>query len=75
MDSKHIEQTFSEVSKTTGWAVDKRISLAVTNIYLGRGQKFDARLHTEAVNVIKKMKDGHLHCDPIYSMLQLLLWC
>ncbi|ANU15047.1 DUF4003 family protein [Planococcus halocryophilus] len=54
MDSKHIEQTFSEVSKTTGWAVDKRISLAVTNIYLGRGQKFDARLHTEAVNVIKK---------------------
>lgn len=54
MDSKRIEQTFSEVSKTTGWAVDKRISLTVTNIYLGRGQKFDAVLHEEAVNTIKK---------------------
>ncbi|EGA88600.1 hypothetical protein GPDM_14071 [Planococcus donghaensis MPA1U2] len=54
MDSKRIEQTFSEVSKTTGWAVDKRISLAVTNIYLGRGQKFDAGLHEGAVNIIKK---------------------
>ncbi|ANU24373.1 DUF4003 family protein [Planococcus donghaensis] len=54
MDRKHIKQTFSEVSKTTGWAVDKRISLAVTNIYLGRGRNFDAGLHEEAVNIIKK---------------------
>ncbi len=54
VDSKHIEQTFSEVSKTTGWAVDKRISLAVTNIYLARGKNFDATAHNEAVQVIKK---------------------
>lgn len=54
MDIKRIEQTFSEVSKTTGWAVDKRIALAITNIYLSRDQVFDAKRHEAAVEVIKK---------------------
>ncbi|AIY04324.1 hypothetical protein Plano_0359 [Planococcus sp. PAMC 21323] len=54
MDVKHIEQTFSEVSKTTGWAVDKQIALAVTNIYLARGKQFDAGAHEKAVDIIKK---------------------
>lgn len=54
MDIKYIEKTFLEVSKTVGWAVDKRIALAVTNIYLSRGQDFDAKTHEAAVSVIKK---------------------
>lgn len=54
MDVKHIEQTFSEVSKTTGWAVDKQTALAVTNIYLARGKQFDADAHEKAVDIIKK---------------------
>ena len=54
MDIKRIEQTFSEVSKTVGWTVDKRIALAVTNIYLSRSQTFDAKAHCEAVEIIKK---------------------
>ncbi|ALS79799.1 DUF4003 family protein [Planococcus kocurii] len=54
MDIKRIEQTFSDVSKTTGWAVDKRIALAVTNIYLSQDQAFDAEKHEAAVEVIKK---------------------
>lgn len=54
MDMKRIEQTFSEVSKTTGWAVDKRIAIAVTNIYLSRNRAFDAQTHEAAVAVIKK---------------------
>lgn len=54
MDIKRIEQTFSEVSKTAGWAVDKRIALAVANIYLSRDQAFDAKTHEAAVETIKK---------------------
>lgn len=54
MEIKRIEETFSEVSKTVGWAVDKRIALAVTNIYLSRGKDFDAKVHEAAVGVIKK---------------------
>lgn len=54
MDMKRIEQTFSEVSKTTGWAVDKRIAIAVTNIYLSRNRAFDVQTHEAAVAVIKK---------------------
>lgn len=54
MDIKRIEQTFSNVSKTTGWAVDKRIALAVTNIYLSQDQAFDVKKHEAAVEVIKK---------------------
>lgn len=57
MDSKRYEQTFSEVSKTAGWAVDKRISLAVTNIYVASGQSFNATTHKEAVETIQK-KEG-----------------
>lgn len=54
MDIKRIEQTFSEISKTMGWTVDKRIALAVTNIYLSRNQIFDAEAHKSAVEIIKK---------------------
>ncbi|WP_142827324.1 DUF4003 family protein [Planococcus soli] len=54
MDIEQIEQTFSEVSKITGWAVDKRIALAVANIYLSRNQAFDSKAHEAAVEVIKK---------------------
>ncbi|WP_251047535.1 DUF4003 family protein [Planococcus sp. ISL-110] len=54
MDIKRIEQAFSEVSKTTGEDVDKRIALAVTNIYLSRDQAFDAEMHERAVGIIKK---------------------
>lgn len=54
MDIKLIEQTFSEVSKTAGWTVDKRIALAVTNIYLSRKLPFDANVHEGAVETIKK---------------------
>ena len=54
MDIERIEQTFSEVSKTAGWTVDKRIALAVANIYLSRGQAFDAKAHEAAVEVIKR---------------------
>lgn len=54
MEIKRIEQAFSEVSKTTGWSVDKRIALAVTNIYLSRNQNFNAKAHESAVEIIKK---------------------
>ena len=54
MDIKRIEQTFSEVSKITGWAVDKRIALAVTNVYLSRNRIFDGNAHEAAVEIIKK---------------------
>lgn len=54
MDIKRIEQTFSEVSKITGWAVDKRIALAVTNVYLSRDRNFDGQAHEAAVEIIKK---------------------
>lgn len=54
MNINRIEQTFSEVSKITGWAVDKRIALAVTNVYLARDQNFEAKAHEAAVEVIKK---------------------
>lgn len=54
MDIKRIEQTFSDVSKTAGWAVDKRIALAVTNLYLSHDQTFNAEAHEAAVEIIKK---------------------
>lgn len=54
MDIKLIEETFDEISKVLGWSVDKRIALAVTNIYLVQNRKFDAAAHQEAAKIIKK---------------------
>ncbi|ANU08929.1 hypothetical protein A1A1_10331 [Planococcus antarcticus DSM 14505] len=68
MDIKHIEQTFSEVSKTTGWAVDKRIALAVTNIYLSRGQGYDEKNMRQQLIPSKRMRDGLRLCVPICFM-------
>ncbi|WKA55252.1 DUF4003 family protein [Planococcus shixiaomingii] len=54
MNIELIEKTYQEVAKSLGWAVDKRISLAVTNFYLTRNQSFPAAEHEETSKVIKK---------------------
>ena len=67
METKKIEETYGQVSKSLGWAVDKQVSLAVTMMYLSRGREFDADAHLGVSQLIKK-KEGftsplraHLH--------------
>lgn len=67
METKKIEETYGQVSKSLGWAADKQVSLAVTMMYLSRGREFDAASHLEVSRLIKK-KEGftsplraHLH--------------
>ncbi|MFK8795230.1 DUF4003 family protein [Planococcus plakortidis] len=67
METTKIEETYGQVSKALGWAVDKQVSLAVTMIYLSRGREFDVDAHNEVSRLIKK-KEGftsplraHLH--------------
>ncbi|MDN7246621.1 DUF4003 family protein [Planococcus shenhongbingii] len=57
MDIKVIEQTYKEVAKTLGWAVDKRVALVITTFYLTQGSGFRKKEHEEAAEVIKK-KEG-----------------
>jgi len=54
MEIKVFEETFKEVSKTLGWSVDKRISLAVTNFYLTQDAGFRKKEHEKAAEIIKK---------------------
>jgi hypothetical protein len=67
MDIKRIVKMYEEVAKSLGWAVDKRISLAVANLYLTQGQSFPAAAHEEASKAIKKNEgwfsplQSHMH--------------
>ncbi|MGI2328818.1 DUF4003 family protein [Planococcus sp. YIM B11945] len=67
MDIKLMEETFSEISKKLGWAVDKRIALSVTNFYLTQTTGFQAEEHEKASKTIKKSEgwfsplQAHMH--------------
>lgn len=66
MEVKKIEETYERVSKALGWTTDKQVSLAVTMIYLSRGQSFDAGIHDEASQIIKN-KEGFM--SPLRAQL------
>ncbi|MDE4084749.1 DUF4003 family protein [Planococcus maritimus] len=67
METKKIEETYGQVSKSLGWAADKQVALAVTMMYVSRGREFDVAAHHEVSRLIKE-KEGftsplraHLH--------------
>lgn len=51
---KKLEQTFNELKKTLGWAVDKRITLSLAGYYVTLEKDFDENRYREVANHLKK---------------------
>lgn len=67
MDIKTYEEEYEKVAKALGWAVDKRIAMAVNSFYLIQNHPFQESEHEQTSKIIKKTEGwasplkSHMH--------------